>query len=592
MPSRRRAITSKKICLIFLSLALILGCERTKTERVFVPQCPTGLAWRSQHPYPLGSAYFLSVYALSNRSVYAVGQDGVIAHLGDNGWELMESGFYGFLRDVWAASDSDVFVVGDLGNRILRFDGSTWRLKESTGAGSSLRAIWGFSSSDVWALSYSGVVHYDGTGWTSSYADPNVPLYDIWGSAPDDIYVTSYRPFILHYDGTSWDTVETDPKTSSTAAIWGSGPNDVWASTWTDTVLHYDGASWTPMVHPDVSGGWSMSATETYLFGPYEIWRYDGSSFTDITDFDICRNIAGIGGSGGMLFCVGDNGIVATYDGSRWTDVQGGPFADLNDVWTDGPTNAWAVGEAGTILHYDGTSWSNARPHGFPSVQLNGVAGRWNNLYAVGDLGTVLRFNGYSLENLTDDGVTSSRLADVCVVENEAFAVGIWGTIVHIVGDTLRLMESPSESFLRGVWGSAPNDVFAVGDRGTILHYDGMQWIKQASPDTTRGIYAVWGTGPRDVYACGSGRTMLHYDGNTWSVMWITSYAWYTGIWGTSSHDIYAVASGTAIYHYDGSGWIGNVLPRVRSALYAVSGSAADNVFAVGERGAIVHYGP
>jgi hypothetical protein len=74
--------------------------------------------------------------------------------------------------------------------------------------------------------------------------------------------------------------------------------------------------------------------------------------------------------------------------------------------------------------------------------------------------------------------------------------------------------------------------------------------------------------------------------------MWITSYAWYTGIWGTSSHDIYAVASGTAIYHYDGSGWIGNVLPRVRSALYAVSGSAADNVFAVGERGAIVHYGP
>ena len=66
--------------------------------------------------------------------------------------------------------------------------------------------------------------------------------------------------------------------------------------------------------------------------------------------------------------------------------------------------------------------------------------------------------------------------------------------------------------------GSAADDVFAVGARGTILHWDGKEWSSMDSGSETF-LTGVWGTGPHDVYATGSGGTVLRWDGRAWTPM-------------------------------------------------------------------------
>ena len=36
-----------------------------------------------------------------------------------------------------------------------------------------------------------------------------------------------------------------------------------------------------------------------------------------------------------------------------------------------------------------------------------------------------------------------------------------------------KTMESGTEEYLLGIWGSSSKNIFAVGDNATILHYDG-----------------------------------------------------------------------------------------------------------------------
>jgi len=60
-------------------------------------------------------------------------------------------------------------------------------------------------------------------------------------------------------------------------------------------------------------------------------------------------------------------------------------------------------------------------------------------------------------------------------------------------------------------------------------------------------------------------------------------------VWGTSATNVYAVGSGGAILHFDGSSWA-SMASGTSSNLYAVWGSSATDVFAVGFGGTILHY--
>ena len=65
------------------------------------------------------------------------------------------------------------------------------------------------------------------------------------------------------------------------------------------------------------------------------------------------------------------------------------------------------------------------------------------------------------------------------------------------------LNPAPQGNRIRGMGGSADDDVWLVGDGNTVLHWDGERWSDRHG--TLRGLdlYSVWSSGPKDVWVAG-----------------------------------------------------------------------------------------
>jgi DNA-binding beta-propeller fold protein YncE len=74
-----------------------------------------------------------------------------------------------------------------------------------------------------------------------------------------------------------------------------------------------------------------------------------------------------------------------------------------------------------------------------------------------------------------------------------------------------------------------------------------------------------------------------------WGRMGTSTYAELWDIWGTSGDDIFAVGEDGAIIHYNGSAWR-TMKTNSASQLRGVWGSSSSNVYAVGSNGTILHY--
>jgi hypothetical protein len=164
-----------------------------------------------------------------------------------------------FTAKVWGTSPSDIWSVGPKGKayRTGAPDGGAgdaavadaapvW-VDVSPPSTEDLRAVWGSSKDDVWAVGRRGTVRR----YRDEAAEAEVvaagtteDLHAVWGSAPNDVWAVGDYGTILHFDGTSWQ--------SSTAAlpvgrkphlygVWGSAENDVWI-VGEGIVLHFTGA--------------------------------------------------------------------------------------------------------------------------------------------------------------------------------------------------------------------------------------------------------------------------------------------------------------------------------------------------------------
>jgi hypothetical protein len=139
---------------------------------------------------------------------------------------------------------------------------------------------------------------------------------------------------------------------------------------------------------------------------------------------------------------------------------------------------------------------------------------------------------------------------------------------------------------LRAVWGPAPDFVIAVGAGGAIRHRVDGTWSEIASP-TTVELTAVAGRSPTDAYAAGAG-VVLRWDGVAWTVVQDAplapgdrvraAFADADGTW-------FAVPSG--LWRLTDAGW--DASPWDVRDVLSISGTAADDVFAVSDEG-VVHF--
>jgi hypothetical protein len=182
---------------------------------------------------------------------------------------------------------------------------------------------------------------------------------------------------------------------------------------------------------------------------------------------------------------------------------------------------------------------------------------------------------------------------------DDVYAVGVNGVILHHDGTHWRRMNSPTTARLETVWGSAADDVFAVGTdlasvTGTLLHYDGSGWRELTGPTANVILSSVWGTTGTDVFVVGTdfpatSGTVLHYDGDEWNRTTINVGRTF-GVWGSAADDVFAVGEVYGIDHYDGTGWKRVSGHDASGHFFDIWGTSGTDVFTVGQHGRIRHY--
>lgn len=253
--------------------------------------------------------------------------------------------------------------------------------------------------------------------------------------------------------------------------------------------------------------------------------------------------------------------------------------------------------------------------------------------------------------------------------KNDVWAVGAGATVIHWDGAKWTrtpvppALPNPLEirnTFL-SIWGSGPNDVWIASTTSTLYRNTGSGWVHQRSPVDEyqeRPVQAIWGDGPNrvriGVRAFSFDRII---DGNLWTLdgnqlttstigepkwepeegtAWIFGYygtpdnLWLTGdnrynndwqrafvqngrrvgdggvewtqsevyalvslhaIWGSSADDIWAVGDQGAMRRLRAGQKEWEVIPPVTNeSLHAIWGTSATNIWVAGENGTILHY--
>jgi hypothetical protein len=351
---------------------------------------------------------------------------------------------------------------------------------------------------------------------------------------------------------------------------------------------------------------------------------------TGFTAWELERPISGgsvtaLWGQDGVVFAVGDDGMILRYDGQQWR-VESSPTTNsLGDVWGSGATDVYAVGGEGTIVHFDGAVWETvSAPTG--GNRLTAVWGNSaSNVYAVGFNGTIVHFDGESWQPI-DTGGTAPYLS-VWVNEFGAVYAGS-DSVTEFDGESWRRTALPGITLVTAIWGTSFGNVFAGGegvDNKAIYHFNWYDWsLSYEAPfASTR---AIVGTGPTEVYAVGDfgDHGAAHFDGVRWQplpgrvrgeaacvdgsdllvgdwqggvIRYDGAQALYepglaavqlNGVWAWSG-EAFAVGNAGTILRNQGGGWE-HMESGTHSDLLEVWGLPPHDVFAVGNDGTILEY--
>ena len=256
------------------------------------------------------------------------------------------------LRSFWGLKPNELFLAGHDGyidGQLWYYDGKEWSYDKMPALPSSLMKVFGFSSTNVWAI---GSVNY----------------------------TNKHESLILHYDSEKW--VKKDcPSKGGLISIWGSSPNDIWTGG-TNTLLHFNGFQWKefPILFPykevNINSIAGISKDEVYLtchsteqkddkVTSYNyMYEYNGKDWTIIDtsyiDFDTQRYE-----SFGSMFYVIDKKLYSCF--SYIYQYENGKWIKINDesgivrLGGTGENNILAAGIYGELFHFDGLDWQEIK---------------------------------------------------------------------------------------------------------------------------------------------------------------------------------------------------------------------------------------
>ena len=103
---------------------------------------------------------------------------------------------------------------------------------------------------------------------------------------------------------------------------------------------------------------------------------------------------------------------------------------------------------------------------------------------------------------------------------------------------------SPANSKgLMAVFGNAPTNVWVAGDSGVVYRLSSGTTLNlpTASTNTLTNFHGTWVTSPTDSYLVGDGGTVLHFDGSNWLPLAVPVTSAFRAIYGTAAQNVYVV---------------------------------------------------
>jgi hypothetical protein len=544
-----------------------------------------------------------AIWGSSANDIYVVGRYGYATHYDGVRWSRLDLGTTEDLRGVWGSSASNVFVTGS--QWVYRFDGTSWGRQQLDGKG--LRWVRGLSACEVFGHEEPGSLEFfDGQAWSDFPAPaPKYPVpwlfTDVAGSSSSDVYVTGYvlspgaegpviNSIISHYDGTSW-TELLEVSAARLNAIWVGSPTNIYVAGGFDhagLVLHYDGHGWETVAEPkaELTTLWGYSETDIYAAGFWgTVMHYDGTAWQQVVKDSRALRIEKVFGASDRLWFAAVNGVgyldggdlAFTYWWPNWTSLYALAGTSSAGLYAFGTLfGGYPAAPAG--LRYDGEAWTWLDMPNMPGdCGLFGACSVSDDeVYAVGVNSTILHYDGATWTQLTAPESDIWLMTAWASGKNDVFVGGEYGRVFHFNGTQWSTMNSGAKEWIRGLSGTAPDNVFAVADDG-VMHYDGSAWSKIS--DT--GARAVWAAEKNDAFA-GTQRDLLRYADGVWETVYKGSYSAdlsFSALWGSSPSDVWAVGQNGGIVHLDGSqGETTTGLPR----LDAVWGDGSGNLVAAG----------
>ena len=323
-------------------------------------------------------------------------------------------------RQVTVSLDSPEWSACD--KQILLLDNDDrWKQIDNINSKYDLKRIWGRSQNDIFMLSDTQIIHFNGTSLEVQYTQTNGYLNNIWGDN-DNLFVVGDEGTLLSFENNQWVSAYTSINGNLTG-IWGNGKT-FFAAGPNGVLLEKTGDEW-------ISQNTIISGIMPVYFGGYEERMY----------------------------------MISESSAYEYTNGDWIPLSGLNDMplMTDinGSEHICPVliGKNNSIHYKSNKDWNKIQID--LSTQLNASIGKNNAMYVVGDNGTILRSDA-SADALTFYKMTSTteeKLNDVWALsENNVFAVGDNGTFLQYSGPDILGFQDAS-SFVPGEILSVQNNI-------------------------------------------------------------------------------------------------------------------------------------
>jgi hypothetical protein len=523
-----------------------------------------------------------------------------------------------FLRLLWTPAKGIVFAAG--GKTLIRVMGGTCtKFKLPNPDFDDIQALWASSATDVWVGSFDQVWHWDGVMFTSILSTLQGTTHEgvtaaIWGSSPDDVWVTidelypTYDQHLTHYTGGTW-SAPIDPGFANPGELWGTSATDVYVGDReTGDIARYDGNNWMLLPRPPLVGnggyraiyrGVTTSDGRIYVAGNgltrSYVLVYDGTGWADLA--------APAGGLPALWATAGGNVFsnapaaqkVARFTGSGRLDTPQSTVFGTNLI-AYASDDAYAI-RNGVVVHWDGGTWKSVFGD-VVNLLVGGIALSPAGTAFAG-VGSATPLDKKGFYRRASNGTWTQEVVD-------EFCYAVWANAdddVWILG-SLEIMHWTSgstvdkHSFNTGasspmgndIWAASLTDVYVAADRqvasvnhGVMLHFDGANFTEQTLPAGVEQLDSVWGTSATNIYAISRDGLLLHSTGDgTWTAVTLPAGALANDVWG-AAEDLF-VASSVGLLHFDGKRWdpvsLGSEVNAVRvtgagNAVHVIDGFAA-----------------